>query len=479
MSGHNHQQPDPGQNPFHDVCAALATPPGQSGLAVIRLSGPGSARAVDLLFRPNSPRFGPVAAMAGYTCAVGDLIDPEDAGLIDQVVITRFVAPHSFTGEDVVEISCHGGVSVKQTILDRLFKLGVQPAEPGEFSKRAFMNGKMDLAQAEAVMDLIQAEARRSTKAAAAQLHGALSGRIRRLSDAVYRLLAQVELILEYPEHEETDEAQDSLASGLEFLADSMAALQASFNQGRILREGMTVVIAGRPNAGKSSLLNALAGYDRAIVTSVPGTTRDTIEELVDINGIPVRLIDTAGLRTTDDLVEKIGVDRARSALRQADLVFWLASPPLSGLDDELREIRRVLAAGIPVIAIAGKDDLAESRIIRRYLDENLNQGDVVAFSAVSGEGLPVLRRLILDQYERIGSPSGQEVLITNSRHKACLDQAAARVAEAIHTIRSGIPLDLTASLLHNSAAALAAITGDQVSEELINTIFSRFCVGK
>ncbi len=241
----------------------------------------------------------------------------------------------------------------------------------------------------------------------------------------------------------------------------------------------MTVVIAGRPNAGKSSLLNALAGYDRAIVTSVPGTTRDTIEELVDINGIPVRLIDTAGLRTTDNLVEKIGVDRARSALLEADLVFWLASPPLPELNDELREIRQVLASGIPVIAIAGKDDLAESRIIRRYLDQNLSQGDVVAFSAVSGEGLPVLRRLILDQYERIGSPSGQEVLITNSRHKACLDQAAARIAETIRTIRSGIPLDLAASLLHSSAVALAAITGDQVSEELINTIFSRFCVGK
>ena len=200
------------------------------------------------------------------------------------------------------------------------------------------MNGKMDLTQAEAVMDLIQAEARKSTKVAAAQLHGALSKRIRQLSDDVYRLLAQVELILEYPEHEETDESLSTLISGLESLADSMAALQASFGQGRILREGMTVVIAGRPNAGKSSLLNALAGYDRAIVTSVPGTTRDTIEELVDINGIPVRLIDTAGLRTTDNLVEKIGVDRARSALLEADLVFWLASPPLPELNDELKK---------------------------------------------------------------------------------------------------------------------------------------------
>lgn len=478
MTDHKTQN-DSSRSDFQGVCAALATPPGQSGLAVIRLSGPGSPQAADCLFKPASQRFGSVSSMDGYTCAVGDLIDPGDGRLLDQVVVTRFAAPHSFTGEDVVEFSCHGGVAIKQAILSSLFSLGVRPAEPGEFTKRAFINGKMDLTQAEAVMDLIQSEARKSAQTAAIQLRGALSARIREFSQDVYRSLAQIELILEYPEHEESDEALTTLANDLEALQDKVVELNDSFRQGRILREGLIVVIAGRPNAGKSSLLNALSGYDRAIVTPLPGTTRDTIEELVDIDGVPVRLVDTAGLRVTDDLIEKIGVNRARSALQSADLVFWLASPPQSELAGELAEIREFIKTGLPVVAIAGKDDLAESQNIRKFLEDNLTGCPVISFSAISGEGLAALRQVILEHYERSGSLSGQDVLITNGRHRAGLELAMEHLREANQTIRSGIPLDLTSSLLRGCAAALAAITGDEVTEELINTIFSRFCVGK
>lgn len=431
------------------------------------------------MFRPAGNRFLPVAEMAGYTCAVGDLADPIQGQVIDQVVITRFAAPHSFTGEDVVEISCHGGSAIKKSILDGLFSLGVKPAEAGEFTRRAFLNGKLDLAQAEAVMDLIQASARKSAQTAALQLHGVLSERIHGLSSAVYRLLALVELIIEYPEHEESSDAITGLRAELQKLHDRLQQLADSFSQGRILREGLTVVIAGRPNAGKSSLLNSLAGYDRAIVTPIPGTTRDTVEELVDIGGLPVRLVDTAGLRDTDDLVERLGVDRAKAAMQQADLVFWVISPPYDYSREELADIRQTIDQGLNLHIIAGKDDLGEGSAIRKYLNDHLNGLPVISFSALNGEGLEKLRQAILDQYDLAGSQSGEELLITNSRHKACLDRAVSHSAEALQILATGLPLDLLASLLRGCADALAGITGDEVTEELISTIFSRFCVGK
>ena len=234
---------------FMTVCAAVATPPGQSGLAVIRLSGANSAKAAGRLFRPVSQRFPPVEDMPGYTCAVGDVIDPADGSCVDQVVLTRYAAPHSFTGEDVIEISCHGGAAVKRRILDILFRIGVQPAGPGEFSRRAFLNGKLDLAQAEAVMDLIQADAQRTARAAADQLHGQLSDQVRAQAGSLYQLLAQIELILEYPEHEDSNLAIQHLRDQLAATAARLNSWISSYRQGRLLREGLTVVIAGRPNA--------------------------------------------------------------------------------------------------------------------------------------------------------------------------------------------------------------------------------------
>lgn len=464
---------------FSGICAATATPPGQSGLAVIRLSGPWCPAAADLMFQPAGSHFPKVADMPGYTCAVGDIVDPRDGQVIDQVVLTRFAAPHSFTGEDVVEISCHGGSAIKQAILESLFSLGIRPAEAGEFTRRAFLNGKLDLAQAEAVMDLIQAEARKSAQTAASQLHGMLSRHIRQKTDEVYKLLAQVELILEYPEHEETVAAMDGLIAGLDDVRSQLQNLADSFRQGRLLREGLTVVIAGRPNAGKSSLLNSLAGFDRAIVTPVPGTTRDTVEELVDIGGLPVHLIDTAGLRETQDMIEQLGVDRTRAALQTADLIFWLIAPPLTGLEEELAGIREAEAAELPLIILAGKDDLGESENVRQFLKENLPAQTIINISAKTGEGLDQLRQAILEHYQQIGSVASEEVLITNSRHKSLLDEAADYLDQASAALKAGIPLDLAASLLRGCADSLAGITGDIVSEELISTIFSRFCVGK
>lgn len=482
---------------LNETIAASATPPGTSGVALIRLSGPASKAVAAAIFRPLSPRFPAADAMPGYTCAPGWMIDPISATQVplDQVVLTHFSAPHSFTGEDVYEITCHGGTAVRQAILDVLFRLGVQPAGPGEFTRRAFLNGKLDLAQAEAVMDLIAATAGKRAQAAARQLQGSLSGEVRAVRTDLYNLLARLELVLEYPEHEESHDAQADLSSGLAAVMAQVAALAASFRQGRLLSEGFTVVIVGRPNAGKSSLLNALAGYDRAIVTPVAGTTRDTVEELVDIGGIPVRLIDTAGLRDTSDLVERIGVDRARSAILEADLILWLISPPddwsseifrldqsrvdTSSLDEELDELRDLSEKTEALLLVAGKDDLAASAPLRVWLASELPDLPLVPFSAQTREGLPAIRQAIVDRYDRAGNAQADEALVTSSRHKACLDKTLYSLEAAALELERGDLLDLVAALVRSALDNLAEITGDLVSETLIETIFNRFCVGK
>ena len=469
-----HQLP-PG--PDADICVAAATPPGVSGLAVIRMSGNGAGLLADPLFRPAGARFAKPSQMAGYTCAFGQLIDPDSQTLIDQVVLTRFAAPHSYTGEEGIEISCHGGPAVKQAILDLLLRQGARAAQPGEFTRRAFLNGKLDLAQAEAVMDLISADAARSARNAAAQLNGRLSELVRREAQSLYPLLARVELILEYPEHDELESAQDSLVQDLRSSAARLRQRADSYEQGRILREGLTVVLAGQPNAGKSSLLNALAGYERAIVTAIPGTTRDTVEERVDIRGIPVRLIDTAGLRETHDPIEQLGVARTRQALRQADLVFWLLSPPLDDVDAELKQMRQ--SGCEHLVPLVSKEDLAASAELVARIRSSRPSGPLLTCSVLTGEGIEQIRDEIVRVYESRGAAQAQDVLVSNSRQRVCLEKASEQLEAAQEALTSGLTLDVVASLLRGALDALAELTGENVSEELIDTIFSRFCVGK
>jgi len=488
---------------LNETIAASATPPGTSGVALIRLSGPASKAVAAAIFRPQSARFPAADAMPGYTCAPGWIVDPLSPNHepVDQVVLTHFAAPHSFTGEDVYEITCHGGTAVRQAILDLLYSLGVQPAGPGEFTRRAFLNGKLDLAQAEAVMDLISSTAGKRARAAARQLQGQLSREVQAVRNDLYALLAQLELVLEYPEHEESEQARVGLMNRLSGAIAQVATLAASFRQGRLLSEGFTVVIVGRPNAGKSSLLNTLAGYDRAIVTPVAGTTRDTVEELVDIGGIPVRLIDTAGLRDTSDLVERIGVDRARSAILEADLVLWLISPPddwsrpvtcsgglpqvqvsrldTSILDEELDELRDLAEKTDALLLVAGKDDLAASEPLRDWLAAEFPDLPLVSFSAQTLEGLPAIRQAIVARYDQAGNAQADEALVTSSRHKACLDKTLSSLEAASLELSRGDLLDLVAALVRSALENLAEITGDLVSDTLIETIFSRFCVGK
>ena len=476
--------PFPGSAPGGDPIVAAATPPGTSGIAVFRVSGTGAAELVSPLLHvsPKSfPEYRGVPWMAGYTCVFGHLHDPLDGRFLDEAVVTRFCAPHSYTGEDVVEIAVHGGPAVRRAAMAAFCAAGARPAEPGEFTRRAFLNGRIDLAKAEAVMDLISSEAEHSRAAAAEQLRGAVSEEVGALRDEVFALLAGIELVIEYPEHEQTGDADSGLLKGVASVEGRLARLCATFRTGRMLREGMSVVIAGRPNVGKSSLLNRLAGYDRAIVSEVPGTTRDTIEETIGIGGIPVRLVDTAGLRDSDDDVERMGVDRARGALATADAVLWVVASPAveEPLTDEIDEALRTVATA-PLAFVAGKNDLPESLGLAGRIHALLPAGPpVLPFSALTGEGLEAIAAFLVSLVEAGGAERRSEAVLTNARHYRAAREALDRITEVREGLSRGLPLDVASAVLRDAAGHLAEITGDEVSEAIVQEIFARFCVGK
>ena len=483
-----------------DTIAAFSTPPGQSGLAVIRLSGPEAAAICDRLFRPYGDRFPLPSAMEGYSMAPGIWAE------IDEVVLAAFRAPHSYTGEDVYEISCHGGNAVRQAILDSLINNGARPAEAGEFSKRAFISGKMDLAQAEAVMDLIHAESEQQTELAFAQLRGRLSQAIRLELDKLYGILAFLETLMDWDEEEARPEDRLQVSRDLVSSEESLKQLADSFRYGRIVREGLSIVIAGRPNAGKSSLLNSLTAHERAIVSDIPGTTRDTIEIDINMGGYLLHLTDTAGLAVkSDDPIEQEGIKRAQEALQSADLVLWVLSPPLGNpaeLHDEMNTIREIQSRGQKLLLILGKDDLRATVTAEEdpasFAAEYLSDVPTIAWSAKREEDLASLRKILFsfiendtleidiktDRTEEESSGHGIQTqtsaaIVTHSRHKALADKSLKQVLAARQAIDSGLSYDLIATLLRSAVESLAAMSGDDVSEKLIDTIFSRFCIGK
>lgn len=472
---------------------ACSTPPGASGLAVIRMSGTGSAEVLDRVFtiiRSADPAKS-VTEMRGYTAAYGMIRDPKDGHVIDGVVCTRFTSPHSYTGEDSVEISCHGGPAVRQEILRVLLENGARGAEPGEFSQRAFLAGKMDLSQAEAVMDVIAADSELALAAAERQLAGALKQNVRKISGSLYVSFAALEMIVEFPEHEDTPENTKSIVQDLKEQLKVLTGLAATFSQGKILREGMTIVLCGVPNSGKSSLLNRLAGYERAIVTATPGTTRDTLEVFTSLEGIPVRLVDTAGLRETEDEIEKLGVNRAFAAVKEADLILWLCSPDGEDLKagSELYEALSGSVSKNDIGILASKSDTMGAAEADAFLAKIKNQirdwgfADRIRFyhifSSETGSGIDDLGQEIRRLYEEKGQGQISQVLLTNSRHYEKVKAAADTLSEVVALLERGQSADFACSLLRSTMDALGEITGDSVNEELVRTIFSRFCIGK
>lgn len=438
----------------NDTIAALATPPGRGGIAIVRVSGSGARAAFDTLFRPAGKQ-----VVESHRMLFGRLYDGDT--LIDECMAVLMLAPRSYTREDVVEFHTHGGDQVAHQVLEALYKIDVRPAEPGEFTRRAFLNGRIDLSRAEAVMDLIGAQGEQASRAAVRQLTGGVSAFIRTLQEDVTDLLAGVTAALDYPEEIEEDEAAGETAEKSRRLAEK---LRAACNEraARLLDTGFEVALCGQPNVGKSSLLNALLCEERAIVTNIPGTTRDIVRGSLLIDGLRVNLSDTAGIREEADTVESIGIDRARSAIKNADLVLLLldASHPLTQEDEELlRE-----TAAYPRQIILNKCDLGQK----------IDLPGAMKISAATGEGVQALRDFISEQ---AAIPS--ELPLTSERHMHLARKAADHLLAAAQALEMGEPLDLAAIDLHEALESLGEVTGDRVDEKLLDSVFSRFCVGK
>ena len=455
------------------------------------MAGEGSCEVADKVFtiRRAAGDARTVSGMSGYTVAYGLIKDPSTGKVVDEVMLTRFCAPHSYTGEDSVEISCHGGLTVRQEILRVLLENGARMAEPGEFTKKAFLSGKMDLSQAEAVMDVIAADSDLALRAANSHLQGSLKTKIRELCDDLYSCMAVFEMWIDEPDDEDALKALARNTDALSSAREKMRGLLSTYRQGRILSERMNIVICGIPNSGKSSLLNCLSGYDRAIVTDVPGTTRDTLEVSTSMGGVPVKLIDTAGIRETDDVVEAIGVNRATDALSEADIVLWLVSCEEEDIEETLMERIMNLPKETKIGLLISKSDTADESSIGKkksmiedtIREKNYSRGlDFCgSISAQTGEGIKEIEDLVRKTYDELGSSHAQEVLLTNQRHVDHLSTALTKIDRCIELSRAGVSLEEPSLLLRTALEELGEITGDSVSDTLVDTIFSRFCVGK
>ncbi|MDL2236596.1 tRNA uridine-5-carboxymethylaminomethyl(34) synthesis GTPase MnmE [Christensenellaceae bacterium OttesenSCG-928-K19] len=451
-----------------ETIAAIATPPGDGGVAIIRISGPGAEAIAGRLFSKSQK-------LEHARMVFGDV--KMGTSLLDQCYAVLFKAPHSYTGEDVLELHCHGGQVGVSCVLDAVLDNGARVAQPGEFTRRAFLNGKMDLSQAEAVGDFISASSEQSAKESLRQMEGELKREAYRCQDKLTDLLAQVEAAVEYPEEDIEPVVVKNVLPDLMVLKNTLEEIEASYIKGKLIKDGLDVTIAGKPNVGKSSLLNALTGVDRAIVTDVPGTTRDTIEHSYLHKGIRFNLIDTAGIRKTDDLIESEGVERSKKAINDGKcVVFVLDSTAKSSLEDEF-VFRQIKKPEDDVLVVLNKLDLSQSLSEKQVFDV-FGVKNCISVSAKTGEGLALLKEKL---YERanIGSDIEQGLVITNARHREVVRNAAGQISDAIDALNNGMDMDCVTIDLNGAWQALGEITGKTVGEEIIDRIFEKFCLGK
>lgn len=453
-----------------DTIAAAATPMIPSAIGILRISGEKAREIACAVFRPAAG--GSLSAQPARKLVYGTLLD-KNGDPIDQVLATWSPGPNSYTGEDTAEIQCHGSPAVLAMGLEALFAHGARQALAGEFTRRAFLNGRMDLAQSEAVIDLIDAQSAEGARNAYGQLEGALSRRVETIYDGLTDLMAHFHAVLDYPDEDIDPFTENTLREGLNAALERLDALLATYDRGSLLAEGVPCAIVGRPNVGKSSLLNALLGYDRAIVTDIPGTTRDTLEERVRLGGVLLRLVDTAGLRQAEDPVEKLGVDRSRSALERARLALLVldGGQELTGEDEQAMEA----AEGAPnVICVVNKSDLG-CVINVPVLESRFDRVCVV--SAVSGQGMDGLQRAISDCFPTGGDELGS--LLTNARQAEAAGRARESVAQALDGLNCAVTPDAMLTDVEQAMSALGELTGRSVREDITARIFSRFCVGK
>lgn len=454
-----------------DTICAIATPPGEGGVGIVRMSG---AQALSLLCHLYRSRRGHSRThWPSHRMVLGTVVDPRSGEPIDEVLAVFMQGPRSYTGEDVVELHGHGGPAGLRRIVDAALHLGARAPRPGEFTQRAFLNGRIDLAQAEAVIDLIRARTDLSRRSAMGQFAGKLSARVHALTDRLLDWIAQLEATLDFPEDDIPSVSYARLLQGADAVLAEIDALLAQADHGRVLRDGVRVAIVGVPNVGKSSLLNALLGEPRAIVTDVAGTTRDTIEEWLDIDGVPMRIVDTAGIRHSSDVVEAAGIARARDHLSAADLVLLVIDGARPLADDD-REIAR-LCEGRPCIVVVNKADLGVCADVGSFLEN----AQVVSLSARTGENLAVLRAAMAASVAGGGVPSSDEIVGGNLRHRDALYRARQHLYEARRTAEKGLAADFVTIDLKAAVEALGEVTGTHVAEAVIARIFSQFCLGK
>ena len=457
-----------------DTIAAISTPPGEGAISIVRLSGEEAIAIADRIFQAGNKT---LAQVPSHTIHYGHIIDPEENRLMDEVMLSVMKKPRTFTREDVVEINCHGGIVVVNQLLQLVLRQGARLAEPGEFTKRAFLNGRVDLSQAEAVMDLIRAKTDKAMNLAVNQLDGNLSHLIRTLRQEILETLAQVEVNIDYPEYDDVEELTTRLLlEKATMVKGQIQALLATAQQGKILREGLSTAIIGRPNVGKSSLLNHLLREEKAIVTDIAGTTRDVIEEYVNVRGVPLKLIDTAGIRETEDVVEKIGVERSRKALAEAELILLVLNQS-EGLTQEDKQLLE-LTAGSRRIILLNKTDL-EPKLAPAELAQYAADEPIFSVSVLTNEGLDQLEQAIADLFFGGKTTDKDASYLSNTRHIALLENAVQSLSEVIQGIEAGMPVDLVQIDMTRCWDYLGEVVGDSVQDELITQLFSQFCLGK
>lgn len=455
-----------------DTIAAIATALGESAIGIVRISGDEAIEIANKVFKGKN-----LTKVDSHTIHYGHVIDPQSGKVIDEVMVTVLKAPRSYTTEDSVEINSHGGIMAIQRVLEVVLANGARLAEPGEFSKRAFLNGRIDLSQAEAVMDLIQAKTDKAMDASMNQLQGSLSTKIRSLRQEMLNTLAQVEVTIDYPEYDDVEEMSlKQLRETAQHVKEQIQRILHQAQHGRLFRDGINTAIIGRPNVGKSSLLNRLTGLEKAIVTDIEGTTRDTIEEYVNVRGVPLHLIDTAGIRQTDEVVERIGVERSRKVMEQADLVILILNQAqtLQPVDIELLELTKDQNR----IILLNKQDL-EPQLTPADLEPYIQDTELIATSMLDESGIDELEAQIEQRFFSGEIKSGDVNYLLNTRHTELLRQAIVALDEVIESTEMMLPVDLIQMDFTRAWDLLGEITGDSVQDELLNKLFSQFCLGK
>ena len=455
-----------------DTISAVSTPPGEGAVGIVRLSGSDSLYIAKKIFRPKS---GKVFDESQPNKLIYGHITDNDNNIVDEVLCVYMKAPHSYTAEDVVEVQCHGGMVAQQKILSLTYENGARPAEAGEFTKRAFLNGRIDLAQAEAVMSLIRSGSEIALKQALYQQQGLFSKKIKKLRDDLKELLIETEAVLDYPEEDLEDITTGKMLSVISCVNQEIDSLLKNAKTGRIIKEGLRTVIVGKPNVGKSSLLNALAGEDIAIVTDIAGTTRDSIEEQLFLDGLPLVLVDTAGIRATEDKIEKIGIDKSKEKLHQADMVLFIIDGS-QGLSSEDKELL-FLVKQKPHMILVNKSDLLQK--VNKDHFPDVDKKDIIIISAREKLGWQEFSERLKEKVFGESKALGEGIYVQEARHRALLQEADNYLNEAVLAAKAKMPIDCIVIDVKNAFDSLGLITGETVSDEIINEIFARFCLGK